>query len=167
MAVQKKKKKPIPPVRKCPGFVWTPQRKQAALLISEGTKNYEDIAFEVGVEDRTLRRWRQSEVFTEEVSRLTLANEKATKEGLLRLSYKAIEEKIGNLKDDKNTALDWAKFISDLQGHTKQKIELDANMKHSTEKSPEEMTDEELEKELDGDLKKLIEAGLIPDPSTV
>ena len=166
MAVQKKKKKPNSRVRKSPGFIWTPQRKKAALLISEGTKNYEEIAFEVGVEDRTLRRWRQSEVFLEEVSRLTLANEKATREGLLRLAYKAIEEKIGRVADDRSTVLEWSKFIADLQGFLKQKVELDANMKHDIH-DPSKMTDDELQKAIDEDAKKLIEAGLIPDSTKV
>lgn len=64
--------------------------------------------------------------------------------------------------------LDTKKMRADILGlmHP-QKIELDANMKHSTQKSPEEMTDEELDKEIDDDLKKLLEAGLIPDTPTV
>lgn len=162
-----KKKKTPEKATKSNIFIWTGQRKKAALLISEGTKNYEDIAEEVGIHRKTFWEWRQHPIFQEEVSRLTLANEKATKEGLLRLSYKAIEEKIGNLQNDKNTALDWAKFIADLQGHVKQKVDLDANMKHSKVKDPSEMTDEELDKELHDDLEKLIEAGLIPDSTTV
>jgi transposase-like protein len=140
MAVQKKKS--IKSVTKGNIFTWTGPRKKAALLISEGMKNYEEIAEEVGVHRKTFWEWRQNPIFQDEVSRLTLANEKATKEGLLRLSYKAIEEKIGNLKDDKNTALDWAKFIADIQGHVKQKVELDANIKHDVNLNS--LSDEEL-----------------------
>jgi transposase-like protein len=135
MAVQKKKRT-LKQVRNSPGFVWTPQRKQAAVLIAEGTKNYKDIAFEVGIEDRTLRRWRQSPIFLEEVSRLTLANEKATREGLLRIAYNAIETKMGKLEEDKSTLLDWTKFISDLQGMTKQKIEFDNVTSQSIPRTP-------------------------------
>ena len=102
---------------------------KAALLIAEGTKNYTDIALEIGVNYVTLWEWRQHPIFQAEVSRLTLANEKATREGLLRIAYKAIEEKIGNIADDKNTVLEWSKFIVELQGLSKQKIEVDANIK--------------------------------------
>lgn len=126
MAVQKKKQKRAinPNV-----FLWTPQRKKAALLISEGTKNYTDIASDVGVHTVTFWEWRQHPIFQAEVSRLILSNEKSTREGLLRIAYKAIEEKIGNIADDKNTVLEWSKFIVELQGLSKQKIEVDANIK--------------------------------------
>ena len=142
MAVQKKKKGKYPhnPLV----FQWTGQRKKAALLISEGTKTIDEIWVEVGVHERTLFDWRQHPIFQAEVSRLTLANEKATREGLLRLAYKAIEKKIGSVADDRSTVLEWTKFIADLQGFMKQKVELDANLKHSNEIDPEEMTDEEL-----------------------
>lgn len=151
MAVQKKKEKRAinPNV-----FNWTGQRTKAALLISEGTKNYNDIASEVGVHFVTLWEWRQHPIFQAEVRRLTFENEKATKEGLLRLAYKAIEEKIGNLKDDKNTALDWAKFIADMQGHVKKQVELDANMKHSGEVNLHTLSDEDLMDIIKNDSKK-------------
>lgn len=141
MAVQKKKT--IKSATKSNVFVWTGPRKKAALLISEGTKNYEEIAGEVGVHRKTFWEWRQHPIFQAEVSRLTLANEKATKEGLLRLAYKAIEEKMGNIADDRSTVLEWSKFIADLQGHVKKQVGLDANMKHEV-KDLSKMTDEEL-----------------------
>lgn len=128
MAVQKKKKKanrtPKPPV-----FKWTPQRKKAALLLSEGTHTYEETASLVGVNERTLYDWRQYDIFLKEVDRLTLENEKATKAGLLRLALKAMEKKEKFLSEDKNTALDWAEFVSDIQGLKTQKHEVNANFK--------------------------------------
>lgn len=142
MAVQRKRKT-IKKVTNSNVFVWTGPRKKAALLISEGTKNYEEIAGEVGVHRKTFWEWRQHPIFQAEVSRLTLANEKATKEGLLRLAYKAIEEKMGNIADDRSTVLEWSKFIADLQGHVKKQVGLDANMKHEV-KDLSKMTDEEL-----------------------
>ena len=112
-------------------FKWTGQRKKAALLISEGTKNYEKITEEVGVHYVTFWEWRQHPIFQAEVSRLILANEKASREGLLRLAYKAIEEKIGRIADDRSTVLEWTKFIADIQGYLKQKMELEANVSHT------------------------------------
>lgn len=114
-------------------FIWTGQRIKAALLISEGAKNIAEMCEEVGVHDRTLFDWRQHPIFQAEVSRLTLANEKATREGLLRLAYKAIEAKIGSISDDRSTVLEWSKFIADMQGHMKQKIELEGNVNHTGE----------------------------------
>ncbi|KKG35395.1 hypothetical protein DU52_15840 [Methanosarcina mazei] len=128
MAVQKKKeKKPINPNV----FKWTPQRKKAALLLSVGTKTNEEVAAETRIHFTTLYEWKKSPVFLAEVDRLTLENELATRAGLVRFALKAIEKKKDNLREDKNTALDWAKFLSDIQGHTKQKVELEGNLNHS------------------------------------
>lgn len=117
MAVQKKKHRVRTPTN--PNvFIWTGPRKKAALLISEGTKNYDDIAFDVGVHRETFWEWRQHPIFQAEVDRLTLNNELATKAGLLRLAYKAVDKKIGidgvKLETDKTTVLDWAEFIVKL-----------------------------------------------------
>ena len=147
-------------------FLWTEKRKKASRLISEGVKNYEDISEEVGVHRETFWEWRQHPIFQAEVSRLTLANEKATREGLLRLAYKAIEKKIGSVADDRSTVLEWTKFIADLQGFMKQKVELDANLKHSNEIDPEEMTDEELRQSIQDDLRKLITTGYVQPVQT-
>jgi len=134
MAVQKKKTKPVKnKTPKPPVFKWTPQRKRAALLLSEGTNNYEDVAAIVGVNERTLYDWRQSDIFLKEVDRLTLENEKATKAGLVRLALKAMKEKEDKLKEDKNTVLDWAEFLSDIQSIKTQKHEINANIKGELE----------------------------------
>jgi len=158
MTVLKKKKKQNKEKRAINPkvFRWTGQRRKAALLISEGTKKYTDIALEVGVHYVTFWEWRQHPIFLAEVSRLTLANEKATREGLLRLAFKAIEEKIGNVADDRSTVLEWSKFIADLQGHVKQKVELDATMNHSGKLDTNKMTDDELKQALEDGLSKII-----------
>ncbi len=167
MAVQKNKKKPKTSKKGTNSnvFLWTGQRKKAALLISEGTKNYEEIAEEVGVHRKTFWEWRQHPIFQAEVNRLILSNEKATREGLLRIAYKAIEKKIGSVADDRSTVLEWSKFIAELQGHTKQKIELDANLTHKTN-DPAKMTDEELQKAIENELSKLSSQGNLPGNSS-
>lgn len=139
MAVRKNKKpknKDKPP-RNPEVFKWTPQRKQAALLLSLGTKNYEEVAAEVRVHYSTLWEWRKNPLFLAEVDRLTLENERATKAGLLRLAFKAIDKKVNSLKDDKNTVLDWAEFVSTLQGIKTQKVEVDANIKGELDEARE------------------------------
>lgn len=142
MAVQKKKKKePNPSEPK--DFKWTPQRKKAALLLSEGTLTNEEVAQETRIHFTTLYEWKKSPVFLAEVDRLTLENELATRAGLVRFALKALKDKKDAVSTDKNTALDWAKFIADIQGHVKKQVGLDANMKHEV-KDLSKMTDEEL-----------------------
>jgi hypothetical protein len=157
----KNKKKPKPSKKTPPNpnyFKWTGQRRNAVILIAEGTKNYVEVAEEVRVRRETLWEWRQHPIFQAELNRLTLENEKATREGLLRIAYKAIEKKMGSITDDRSTVLEWSRFIAELQGHTKQKIELDANMKHSTANYAE-MTDDELQQALKDELSKLATKG--------
>src|SRR5574343_2003065 len=102
MAVQKKKKKTTHKKETNSNiFIWTGQRKKAALLISEGITRRDEIASIVGVHRKTFWEWRQHPIFQAEVSRLTLANEKATREGLLRIAYKAIEDKIDGVSNDR------------------------------------------------------------------
>ncbi len=135
MAVQKKKtkKKASKESKNLEVFKWTGQRKKAALLLSEGTKTYEEVAEEVRVHISTLWNWRQSDTFLKEVDRLTLENEKATKAGLVRLALKAMKEKENKLKEDRNTILDWAEFLSDIQSIKTQKHEINANIKGELE----------------------------------
>lgn len=164
MAVQKKKKMSV---NKSKVFTWTPNRKAAALALSTGLKTQREVCKEINITEKTMCEWKKHPDFLEEIDRLTLKNENFTRAGLLKECLKGLIIKTGTIEEDRSTHLDYVKMIADLQGHSKQKIELDANMKHSSEKRPEEMTDEELDQEIDDDLKKLIEAGLIPDPSTV
>ncbi len=107
MAVQKRKKHTRLPLH----FKWTVPRKKAAFLLSLGTKTIDDVWTEVGINERTLFDWRSHPEFKKEVDRLTFEHELASKAGLLRLAYKAVDNKIENLKNDKNTVLDWAEFI--------------------------------------------------------
>ena len=157
MAVQSKKKKVKTPSDP-KVFNWTPQRKKAALLLSLGTKNNEEVARETSIHFTTLYEWKKSPIFLAEVDRLTLENEKATRAGLVRLALKALKDKEAVIKEDKNTALDWAKFIADIQGHVKQKVELDAKMKHEVN-NPAEMTEDELQQAINNELAKLTSKG--------
>jgi|GEM_PF-2031150 hypothetical protein len=114
MAVQKKKKpkkKTSENSNKLEVFTWTPKRKQAALLLSEGTKTYEEVAEAVRIHISTLWLWRQNDIFLKEVDRLTFENEKATRAGILRKALKALDIKENNISEDKNTFLDYLEFI--------------------------------------------------------
>lgn len=114
MAVQKKnkpKKKTSENSNKLEVFTWTPKRKLAALLLSEGTKTYEEVAEAVRIHISTLWLWRQNDIFLKEVDRLTFENEKATRAGILRKALKALDIKENNISEDKNTFLDYLEFI--------------------------------------------------------
>lgn len=165
MVVQKKKK-PKKQVNKSKVFLWTYKRKTAALLLSTGTKTQREVCKEINITEKTMCEWRKYPEFLEEIDRLTLKNENFTRAGLLKECLKGLTLKMGNIEEDRSTHLDYIKMIAELQGHTKQKIELDANMKHDI-KQPSEMTDEELEQAIEDDRKKLIEAGIIPDVTKV
>ena len=165
MVVQKKKK-PKKQVNKSKVFLWTCKRKTAALLLSTGTKTQREVCKEINITEKTMCEWRKYPEFLEEIDRLTLKNENFTRAGLLKECLKGLTLKMGNIEEDRSTHLDYIKMIAELQGHTKQKIELDANMKHDI-KQPSEMTDEELEQAIEYDRKKLIEAGIIPDVTKV
>jgi hypothetical protein len=152
-AVKGRKTKPKTP-KEPREFKWTGQRKKAALLLSGGTKKYEEVATEVRVNISTLREWRKLPVFLAEVDRLTLENEKATRAGLVRAALKALDEKKDTTKEDKTTTLEWLKFIADLQGHSKQKIELDANLDVKSSLDYKKLSDEELDKAIEDEIKK-------------
>lgn len=125
-------------------FNWTPERKKAALLLSNGEKTIDDIAEEMNITPRTLFNWRQHLDFQQEIERHILKNENFTRAGLLKECLKGLNIKTGNISEDRATHLDYIKAISDLQGLTRHKIELDANLKHSVKIDVHKLTDDEL-----------------------
>jgi len=165
MAVQKKKKvnrnKEFRNNSKV--FKWTPSRIKAAKMLSTGIYTFEEIQDEIRIKTTTFWEWRQSPVFLEEVDKLTLELKEVTKAGLIRECLYGLDKKRKYISEDNKAHLDYIKVIADLQGLTKQKIELDANMNHSGSIDINKMTDEELQQAIDDDLKKLIDAGIIPN----
>lgn len=112
-------------------FNWTPKRKLAAKLLSEGIYNYDEVQERVRIGKTTLWEWRQHPIFLKEVDRLTLENELTTRAGLLRECLKGLRIKERYIEEDKNTHLHYIEEIAELQGLKKQKIELDGNMNHT------------------------------------
>lgn len=95
-------------------FNWNPKRRKAALLLSEGIHKHGEVAKIVQVSGQTISEWKKYKEFLDEIDRLTLENELATRAGLLRLAYKGVDVNKPDLREDKNTTLDWAKFITDM-----------------------------------------------------
>ena len=80
-------------VRKMSGFGWTPKRHAAAVGLGIGRKQ-EQVAEEVGVSDRTIRRWLQAPEFAAEVDRLTLESDIAAKARRLRIVKRLARQRI-------------------------------------------------------------------------
>ena len=104
-------------------FKWNENRCEAAKKLSAGIETNEAIAKAAGINDRTLRRWKEDKEFMAYVDKLTLENEMATRAGMLRALYRGADLKAGNVKEDKSTHLDYMKVIGDVQGLKTQKIE--------------------------------------------
>jgi hypothetical protein len=96
-------------------FKWTSQRKQGALLLSTGLYNQKQVCEQIHITEKTMCEWKQNKEFMDEIDKLTFKNELATRAGLLRLAFAAIDVKKGTdlkkLENDKDTVLDYAEFI--------------------------------------------------------
>lgn len=126
MAAPKKKKVKKPKtVNESKVFKWTPQRKSAALMLSTGLKTQRQVCLELHITEKTMCEWKKSPIFIEEIDNLTLKNENFTRAGLLKACLKGMNQKEYSIQDDRSTFLDYIKTISDLQGLTKQKLEVE------------------------------------------
>lgn len=94
-------------------FRWTKRKRQAADLLAEG-RSTKEAAESVGVDERTVRRWRADISFADEVDRLTLTAGIATSAARLRLIKRAVAqfESDGKLVTRKDLA-DWIKLAQD------------------------------------------------------
>lgn len=100
--------------KKSKKFTWNPKRTKAAQLLSTGLYTQRMVSKEISVREATISEWKKSPEFLAEIDRLTLKNEMATRAGLLRLAFQGVATNKIDLKEDKNTTLDWAKFIVEL-----------------------------------------------------
>ncbi|MGB3908244.1 MAG: phBC6A51 family helix-turn-helix protein [Methanomethylovorans sp.] len=100
---------------------WTNQRYKAARLLAEGELTQQQIATECHVIRQTIYNWLKQPEFLEKVNEYVLADERATKAGLLRRCYKTLEEKSKLAATDRTTELDYLKFIADAMGYTDKK----------------------------------------------
>lgn len=145
MVVQKKKKfKPPKSVNESKVFNWSTKRKEAALLLSTGLKTQRQVCEEVHITEKTMCEWKKFPAFLEKIDELTLKNENFTRAGLLKECLKGLTVKTGSIEEDRSTHLDYVKAIAELQGLTKQKIEMDANLNHSGKIELNTLSDEEL-----------------------
>jgi len=93
-------------------FRWTGKRVLAAQLLAEGY-NQQEVCQDVGVSDRTIRRWVADIEFSQEVDRLTHMFGLATRAERLRLAKRVIRErlKLTTIPPSKKDLLDWLKYF--------------------------------------------------------
>ena len=98
-------------VRKASAFQWSDKSESAAQGLAEG-KTQKQVAADVDISDRTLRRWLEHDEFKDEVDRLSLLTAVATRAYRLRITNRIIRQKVkdeGKVETDKDI-LDWLKF---------------------------------------------------------
>lgn len=98
------------------GFEWTPKKESAALSLASGDTQT-DAAAKAGVAVRTLRYWLNEPEFSEEVDRLTLMVDIASRAHRLRIANRVIRQfvKEGEAIPTNKDLLDWLKYA---QGET-------------------------------------------------
>jgi hypothetical protein len=92
------------------GFRWSENASKAAIALAEG-KTRKEVAFEHGIDERTVYRWLANEEFSAEVDRLSLMVGIASRAQRLRIAQRVIKQKVGDIRvvTDKDL-LDWLKF---------------------------------------------------------
>lgn len=104
-------------------FKWTPARSKAALALAAG-KTRKEAAEAAEVTERSIYLWLDDPAFSEEVDRLSVMTDIASRAERLRLAKRVVRqltEEDGKLKTDKDL-LEWLKFAqSETDG-----IKLDA-----------------------------------------
>ena len=96
-------------------FNWTAKKIEAAKILAQGYTERET-AEQVGVTDRTIRRWKANDEFMLEVDKVTLMSGIALRAERLRIATRAIRQKITEerVKTGRDL-LDWLKYA---QGET-------------------------------------------------
>lgn len=98
------------------GFEWTEKKEAAALSLAKG--DTQAVAGDnAGVAERTVRRWLLVPEFAEEVDRLTLMTEIASRAHRLRIANRVIRQfvKDNEIIPTTKDILDWLKYA---QGET-------------------------------------------------
>lgn len=93
-------------VRKPADFKWTQNREKAAIALAEG-RTREEAADIAGISERTIYRWLDMPEFSEEVDRLSLMIDVASRAHRLRLAKRIIRQIGDHTEKD---LLDWLRY---------------------------------------------------------
>ena len=93
-------------------FKWNGKRIRAAQLLAEGY-NQQEVCQDIGVSDRTVRRWVADIDFSQEIDRLTHMFGLATRAERLRLAKRVIRERLNHtaIPPSNKDLLDWLKYF--------------------------------------------------------
>jgi transposase-like protein len=93
-----------------PPFFWTPKRSKAAELLAEG-QSAPEVAKKIGVNEKTIDRWRKDARFTKEVDRLSLMIDIACRAVRMRIAQRFVRQKTeGEKIESDRDLLDWLKY---------------------------------------------------------
>ena len=90
-------------------FHWTKRRSKAAIYLAQGYTIMET-ANEVGVNERSIRRWKADIEFIQEVDRLSLMVDIASRAERLRIAIKTVRNLQKHVKPTEKDLLDWLKY---------------------------------------------------------
>ena len=91
-------------------FKWTPKKEKAAVILAQGYTEQET-AQQVGITDRTIRRWKKELDFITEVDRLSLMIGISSRAERLRIAMRVIRQKVKEDKiETKQDIIYWLKF---------------------------------------------------------
>lgn len=109
---------------------WTSKRYKLAKLIAEG-KTYLECADIIGLAEVTVRGYMSIvPEFRAHVDKITMENEIVSRAGTLRILSRVAEDKLAKAADDKDSLLDYLKFIQELRREEiTQDLELEVTFK--------------------------------------
>ena len=88
---------------------WDEQKSKVAILLSQGYTNKE-AADEAGISDRTVYRWKEDIEFQQEINRLSLMVDIASRAERLRIAMRMVRNSLNSRQKSNKDILDWLKF---------------------------------------------------------
>jgi len=99
-------------------FTWTRKRVQAAEQLAQG-KTVKEVADDIGVTDRTIYHWKTETVFSQEVDRLTLTRDVASRAERVRIAQRMLRKKAASgALEDLESSKDPLEILRYIQSET-------------------------------------------------
>lgn len=111
-------------------FLWTEKRKKAAIALAEGNRR-EDAAAIAGIGDRTIYRWLEDAAFVEEVDRLSVMVDIASKAERMRIARRVVKQKLAQETLSDRDLLDWLRFAREETEGIKLDFDISAIIQHA------------------------------------
>lgn len=116
----------VPPVS---SFEWDEKKSKAAIMLAQGYL-IKEVAKAVGVNEKTIDRWKGDIEFAKEMDRLSLMLDVAGRAERLRIAMRMVRKAVKKKTPTRRDLLDWLKYV---QGETDGvKLDLAALLEVST-----------------------------------